>query len=171
MREAQHVGSSAAPPANAKSATHSFSRGRYSGFHKNLPVSFQFNAEIPRFDSSTSRAPRYTSQHISNASSGFTLIASPLSCVSRIHPPNFLEVQNFSASNQPRPRIPSTNCDRSTKRIFIPWLRRGNNIESHCVTQPVFPDRPVLHAAQNLRRFPLALLHHERAILRFPQMV
>src|ERR1700686_1571626 len=75
MREAQHVGSSAARPAKAKSATHSFSRGRKFGFHKNLPVSFRFSAEIPRFNSSTSRARRYTSRHTSNASTNLGLLA------------------------------------------------------------------------------------------------
>src|SRR6266849_6237592 len=77
MREAQFGSSSAACPANAKSATHSVSRGRMSGRHKNFPVSFQFSAEIPRLVSSTSRAPRYTSQQTSNASSGLTLISAP----------------------------------------------------------------------------------------------
>src|SRR5260221_13926400 len=77
MREACSGPSSAACPASAKSATHSFSRGRKSGRHKNRPESCQFSAQTPRLVSSTSRAPRYTSQHTSNASSGFTLIVPP----------------------------------------------------------------------------------------------
>src|SRR5882762_6320041 len=77
MREACSGPSSAACPASAKSATHSFSRGRKSGRHKNRPESCQFSAQTPRLVSNTSRAPRYTSQHTSNASSGFTLIVPP----------------------------------------------------------------------------------------------
>src|SRR6266849_2269347 len=79
MREAQSGPSSADLPASAKSATHSFSRARKSGRHRNFPVSFQLSAEMPRLVSSTSRAPRYTSQHTSNASSGLTPMAPPLS--------------------------------------------------------------------------------------------
>src|SRR5580704_14307706 len=78
MREAQSGPSNAALPASAKSATHSFSRGRISGRHENfVAASETFSAEIPRFASSTSLAFLYTSQHTSNASSGLTLIDPP----------------------------------------------------------------------------------------------
>src|SRR5271154_6516456 len=85
IRDAKSEPAKAFSPASAKSATHSFSRGRISGRHKNFPVSFKFSAEIPRFVSSTSRAARYTSQHTSNASSGLTPIASPLYAKGLLH--------------------------------------------------------------------------------------
>ncbi len=75
MRDAQSGPSSAFCPASAKSATHSFSRAGKSGRHKNFPVSLQFSAEMPRLLSIPSRAPRLTSQHTANASSGLTLMA------------------------------------------------------------------------------------------------
>src|SRR5271154_6151288 len=87
IRDAKSEPAKAFSPASAKSATHSFSRGRISGRHKNFPVSFKFSAEIPRFVSSTSRAARYTSQHTSNASSGLTPIASPVHANAPSHHP------------------------------------------------------------------------------------
>jgi hypothetical protein len=53
----------------------SFIFGRTSGRHAYFVSISIFSAAIPRFDSITSRAPRYTSQQTSNAISGFTLIS------------------------------------------------------------------------------------------------
>src|SRR5262249_28166608 len=100
MREAKLASASANCPATAKSATNSFSRGRMSGRHRNFVASVHFNAEIPRFDSSTSRAFLYTSQHTSNARSGLTPLAPPRP------PPIMFRTQdrlrfNLSASARP----------------------------------------------------------------------
>src|SRR5580693_6597802 len=75
MRDAFRGPSSAAFPASAKSVTHSVSRGRKSGRHRNFVTSSGLSAEIPRLASITSLAPRYTSQHTSNAISSFVLIS------------------------------------------------------------------------------------------------
>src|SRR5579871_107422 len=77
IRDARPGSSNAAGPAKAKSATHSFNRAFTSGRHKNFPAFSGFSAEMLRFVSSTSRAPRYTSQQTSNTISGLTLIAPP----------------------------------------------------------------------------------------------
>jgi hypothetical protein len=46
--------------------------GRMSGRHRKRDESCQFSAQMPRFVSRTSRAPRSTSQHTSNTNPGLT---------------------------------------------------------------------------------------------------
>src|SRR6266404_3917739 len=119
MREAQSGPSSAALPTSAKSATHSFSRGRKSGRHRNFPVSFQFKAEMPRFVSSTSRAPRWTSQQTSNANFGLTLIPAPSAV-------DFCDCNYGRPSTHARRRPSCGRCaSTDTPRLFRSLLRAG----------------------------------------------
>src|SRR5258707_14003551 len=145
MRDARSGPSSAACPASAKSATHSYSRGRMSGRHKNFVASFQSSVERPRFVSSTSRAPRYTSQHTSNASSAVTGIAPPPVLRSS------LLRRCFNAS---------TNRRLHHEVLAISPDRRSPPGPANPPLQLIFPDVGDLRAADNLAH-PEPLLHHE----------
>src|SRR5229473_2521572 len=147
MRDAQSGPSSAACPASAKSATHSFSRGRKSGRHRNFPVSFQLSAEMPRFVSSTSRAPRYTSQHTSNASSGLTLMA----------PPH--RFRRDSTSYRLKRKLPST-APRA----------RTHQLPANRALDLILPDRAEVLPAQDSGDHARPLLYDKPAVLRLSQM-
>ena len=140
--------------ASAKSATHSLSRARKSGRHRNFPVSFQFSAEMPRLVSSTSRS-RTAARSASRRKARRAASASPRAGV---------PYSRFSASSPPLP--PTFTLRQETLLSLRVVRRRDLHLPHRPASRPCDPglrSLPRRHCRRASRsRRPIFRVHFAR---------